>query len=78
MAPSDRTYVNGHILKYRKFYLNERKKKNNIAFMEHFGTFVVLELWNRLLRETVESPSLEISKTQMDTALRNQHWETLL
>jgi len=30
---------------------------------------VVIEHWSRLPREVVESPSLEMFKTQLDTAL---------
>ncbi|KFV75811.1 hypothetical protein N308_01053, partial [Struthio camelus australis] len=52
---------NGHKLKYRKFSLNIRK---------HFFTVRVIK-HNRLPGETVDSPSLEIFKTQLDLALNN-------
>jgi len=60
MVPRDRTRGNGHELKYRKFLLNMRK---------NFFTLRVMEHWNRLPREAVESPSLEIFKTRLDKIL---------
>jgi len=53
VVPSDRTRGNGHKLKQRKFRLNMR----------------VTEPWNRLPREVVESPSLEIFKTHLHKVL---------
>ena len=53
VVPSDRTRGNGHTLKHKKCCLNVRK---------HCLTMRVV-LWNKLPRETVESPSLEIFKT---------------
>jgi len=47
-------------MKHRKFRLNMRKK---------FFTLRVTEPWNRLPREVVESPSLEIFKTCLDKVL---------
>ncbi|KFV79760.1 hypothetical protein N308_04306, partial [Struthio camelus australis] len=53
---------NGHKLKHRKFHLNLRR---------NFLTVGVTEHQNRLPREVVESPSLEIFKTRLDAILGN-------
>ena len=56
----DRTRKNGLKLERRKFCTNMWKNFFMVRVMEH---------WNRLPREVVESPSLEIFKTHLDAYL---------
>jgi len=67
-VPSDRTRGDGHKLKHKKFFLNMRM----IFFLR------VMEHWNRLPREVVDSPSLEIFRPRLDKVLCSLLQATLL
>ncbi|PKU36479.1 hypothetical protein llap_13218 [Limosa lapponica baueri] len=69
VVPSDRTRGNGHKLDHGKFHSNLRKN--------FFGVRVA-EPWDRLPREGVESPSLEIFKPRLDAVLSDVLWAALL
>ena len=59
---SDRARGNGHSLECRKFHMNVSKKLFTVRVAEH---------WNRLPREAVEAPSVEIFITCLDSFLCN-------
>jgi len=55
---ANRTRNNGLKLECRKFHTSMQKSFVTVRVMEH---------WNRLPREVVESPSMEILKAHLDT-----------
>ena len=61
MVHSDRTRNNSLTLKQRKFQTK--------IMWKNFFMVRVMEHWNRLPREVVESPAMEIFKTHLDVYL---------
>jgi len=69
VVPRDRTRGNRHKQKHRNFLLNMRK---------NFFPLRVTEHWNRMPREAVSSPFLEVFKTHLDMVLCSLLYVTLL
>ena len=62
MVRGNKTRGSSHKPKHRKFCTNVHKNFFTVRVMKH---------WSRLPREVVESPSLEMFKTHLDTYLCN-------
>ena len=63
-SDNDKMRVNGLKLK-------ETFKRFRLDIMQKFFIVRVVKQWNRLPREAVDTPSLEVFKTRLDGALSN-------
>lgn len=71
--PDQRTYWEDRA----KFFLEGKRKQTQVGTWEvlirytYLSTMRVVQYWTRLLRQVVESPSLEVFKTSLEVALSN-------
>lgn len=65
---SSRIRSKGHRLEQRRFHLNMRKNFSTLGLTEHY---------NRLPKEVLESPSLEILISCLNVIVCNLLWENL-